>query len=134
MLILILSYLADLIFGQPRNSLHPVNGMGRMIEKLENILNKGKDAKIRQINGAIMAIIVISVTMCIAYLVIEFSKATNNFLGLLVLVYVTYISFTVKGLTKSANDVFERLKRNSLIEARKNLAKIVTRNTKNLDE
>lgn len=105
-----------------------------MIEKLENILNKGKETKIRRINGAFMAFIVIGVTMCIAYVAIEISKATNDLLGLLVSVYVAYISFTVKGLTKSAEDVFEGLKRNSLVVARENLAKIVTRDTKNLDE
>ncbi len=134
MLILILSYLADLIFGQPQNSFHPVRVIGWITEKLENILNKGKDAKIRQINGAIMTFIVIGVTMCIAYLAIEFLKVTNDLLGLLVSVYVAYISFTLNVLIKSADNVFDELKGNSLVAARKNLAKIVTRDTKNLDE
>ncbi len=107
MLILIFSYLADLIFGQPQNSFHPVRVIGWMNEKLENILNKGKDAKIRRINGAIMTFIVIGVTMCVAYLVVEFSKVINDLLGLLVSVYVAYISFTLKVLIKSADDVFD---------------------------
>ncbi len=134
MLILILSYLADLIFGQPQNSLHPVRAIGWMIEKFENKFNNGQSIMTGRLKGAAMAIIVIGVTMCLAYVAIEISKTLNLLLGLIISVYIAYTSFTVRELIKAANKVFEGLKENSLVAARKNLAKIITRDTKNLDE
>lgn len=136
MLILVLSYFADLIFGQPEKFPHPIRAIGWMIEKFENKFNKfdKDDAMIGILKGAVSAIIIIVITMCAAYTAIEISKSLNYYFGLVVSVYIAYVSFTVRELIKAANDVFKALEENSLATARKNLAKIVTRDTKNLDE
>jgi len=146
--ILVLSYLADLIFGQPEKFFHPVRIIGWMTEKSENKFNnrqsilarrlKGANNRqsilARRLKGAVMAVTVIGITMCLAYVAIEISNALNPLLGILVSVYIAYTSFTIRELINAADDIFKALDKNSLVVARKNLAKIVTRDTKNLDE
>ncbi len=148
MFILVLSYLADLIFGQPEKFFHPVRIIGWMTEKSENKFNnrqsilgrrlKGANNRqsilARRLKGAVMAVTVIGITVCLAYVAIEISNALNPLLGILVSVYIAYTSFTIRELINAADDIFKALDKNSLVVARKNLAKIVTRDTKNLDE
>jgi len=146
--ILVLSYLADLIFGQPEKFFHPVRIIGWMTEKSENKFNnrqsilgrrlKGANNRqsilARRLKGAVMAVTVIGITVCLAYVAIEISNALNPLLGILVSVYIAYTSFTIRELINAADDIFKALDKNSLVVARKNLAKIVTRDIKKIEE
>jgi len=134
MLILILSYLTDLIFGQPEKfKFHPVRMIGKLIEIIDLRINKNDNALTGKIKGALTAIFVIAITMSVAYLLIKISTEINPYLGLIVSVYIAYASFTVKELIKAAYNVFNEIDKN-LDNARKNLQKIVTRKTENLSK
>lgn len=134
MLLLISSYLADLVFGDPEGFFHPVRLIGRLVNILESRLRKKSNRRTEQVKGVILTFLVVSVTVTLTYLSIEFFKRLNSFIGALAWVYIGYTTISVKDLNVKAKDILKELEDNSLVEARKKLSKIVSRDTKDLDQ
>lgn len=114
---LLVSYLADLVFGDPERLPHPVRGMGKMIGFLDNRLTRSR------MSGVILAFIVIGVSACLAYLLVRLHPFLEIYLG--------YTSLSIKDLQVKARAI---MKDGSIAEARKYLSMIVGRDTQNLDE
>jgi len=134
MLLLISSYLADLVFGDPEGFFHPVRAIGRLINILESRLRKNDNRRREQIKGVILAFLVVGLTTIFTYLLIESFKKLSPFIGSLVWVYIGYTTISVKDLNTKAKDILRELKNNSIVEARRKLSKIVGRNTQDLDQ
>jgi adenosylcobinamide-phosphate synthase len=133
--LLISSYIADLIFGDPEWFPHPVRGIGKLIELLDKILNKEETRWIGRIKGIILAFIVIGISGFLAYLFITIARKINPILGTLAGVYLGYTALSIKDLFIKAKAIFEKLlKADSLAEARIKLSQIVGRDTQNLSE
>lgn len=134
MFLLVFSYLADLVFGDPERFFHPVRAIGKLINILESRLRKKSSRKREQIKGVILTFSVVGVTVILTYLLIESFKKLNPFLGALVWVYIGYTTISVRDLNVKAKDILRELKNNSIVEARRKLSKIVGRNTQDLDQ
>lgn len=134
MLLVISSYIADLIFGDPEGFPHPVRGMGRLISLLDNRL-RGNGGKWKErIKGAILALFVVGISVCFAYLFIEFSKGLSPLLGNLAWVYLGYCSLSIKDLGVKAKAILKEVEKDSIVEARRQLSRIVGRDTQNLSK
>ncbi len=134
MFLLISSYVADLIFGDPEWFPHPVRGIGKLINLLDKWLNKGDDIWIGGIKGTVLALIVIGISGGFAYLAIRFAWKLNPFIGGLVWVYIGYTTISVRDLFAKVRAILEKLVSNSLVEARLKLSQIVGRETQDLSE
>lgn len=133
--LIIFSYIADLVFGDPEWFPHPVRGMGRLINVLDYRLNNKKDLMwIGRIKGLIAALLVIGISGGIAYLLIKFLGKLNSFLGILSGIYLGYTTLSVRDLFAKAKAIHDKLITNSLAEARLKLSKIVGRDTETLTE
>jgi len=134
MLLLISSYVADLIFGDPEWFPHPVRLMGRLISFLDNRLRGHSGWRRERIKGVILAFLVIGISTAFAYLFIEVPKRLDPFLGSLAWIYLGYTTLSTKDLRVKAKEILEKIEENSLIEARKKLSKIVGRDTQDLSK
>ena len=130
----LLAYLSDLIFGDPEWFPHPVRGIGSLINFLEKRLNVKPEPWAGRIRGAILALIVVGTSAFLAYLFIKLSGRMNPFLGSFVWIYLGYAALSVKDLRVKALAVLKELKSNSLKEARRQLSRIVGRDTQGLSE
>lgn len=138
--------MADLIFGDPEWFPHPVRVMGRLISFLENRLraNAGKWVDpirnqrlangVERIKGIMLIFTVVGISASFAYLSIELLRKLNPFLGSLAWVYLGYTTLSIKDLRVKAREILKELEKDSLIEARKKLSKIVSRDTQNLSK
>jgi adenosylcobinamide-phosphate synthase len=132
--LLISSYIADLIFGDPERFPHPVRWMGKLINLLDKGLNKKGAFWIRRIKGAVLAFAVIGISAYSAYLLLELSKRLNPFLHYMAWIYIGYTTISVKDLQVKAKAVYKELKKDDILKARKKLSRIVGRDTQELSE
>lgn len=127
LLVLFLAVLLDVIFGEPRNAVHPTVWMGKVIARL-------KDRKTRngRIYGAAIFFLVVALFTVPAYLLMLAIRgdAVALFLGAVLL----KTAFSWKALPGHAAPIAELVDRSELDKARKKLARIVGRDTTGLDE
>jgi len=98
MFLLIYSYIADLVLGDPEWFPHPVRGIGKLINLLDSQL-RGKNTKWKErIKGVILTFVVVVISICIAYLFLDISRKLNPLLGSLVWIYLGYTTISIKDL------------------------------------
>ena len=128
---LIIGYVLDLIFGDPRNWPHPIVGFGNMISLGTKKLNHGKH---RIAKGALMSLGLIILVY------ISFLLLSNFILGLDKWAFIALTSIFVfyglanRSLLQEGYDVFKHLEDKGLEAGRKRLSWIVGRDTKELSE
>jgi len=128
------SYIVDLLFGDPEGFPHPVRGMGKLINLIENVLNKKGAFWIKRIKGIVLACIIIGISAYSACLLIKLSRRLNPFLYHLAWVYIGYTTISVKDLQIKARAIYKELKEGDIFKARKELSRIVGRDIQDLSE
>lgn len=131
-LIIAIGFVLDLIFGDPEWSWHPVRIIGRLIERLETKLNKGKTNK--KLSGVALVILVVGLTIFCVWGSLGIAKVIHPVLYYVVSVLFIYFALSIKDLAVEANKVYKALKMGNIKEARRNLSMIVGRDTDKLDE
>ncbi len=145
MFLLVFSYIADLIFGDPEWFPHPVRGMGKLISFFESKLRGSGDKRIARakgvlskpnvrLQGAILTIVVVGISASSAYLFITIAGRLSPGLGNLAWIYLGYTTLSVKDLRVKAKKVLKEAEKDALVEARIQLSQIVGRDTHNLDK
>lgn len=134
MFLLIYAYVADLIFGDPERFPHPVRGMGKLINLLDKRLNTGNTVWLKRIKGIILAFVVVGVCVCFTYIILKLAKKINPILGNFVWVYLGYTTLSVKDLQVMAKAIYREIERDDIFKARKELSRIVGRDTKDLNK
>ncbi len=134
MFLLISSYLTDLVFGDPEWFPHPVRWIGRLISFLDNKLRKTGSKQTERIKGGMSAFIVVVTSTYLAYLFIALSRKLNPFLGGLAWIYLGYVTLSIRDLQVKAKAVLNEIEKDSIIGARRQLSKIVGRDTQNLSK
>jgi len=129
-----LSYLLDLIIGDPYWFPHPVKGMGRFITFWEKKLRKGKKGHILRIKGVILTAIVVGVSVFSAYILLYFAGEINYILKIIVWIILGYTSLAVKDLFLHVRPILESIKNKDIEDTRKRLSLIVGRDTQDLSK
>jgi len=132
--LVLFSYIVDLLFGDPEWLPHPVRWIGRLISFLDRILRGNRDIWIERMKGVTAVLIVVGVSACSAYLFIFLMERSNPFLGNLVSIYVGYVCLSIKDLRIKGMAIMKELKENDIFKARRELSKIVGRDTDSLSE
>lgn len=131
-LIIVIAYALDLVFGDPQWHWHPVRTIGRLIERLERKLNTDKANKI--FSGVAMTFLLVGLAMLCVWLALGIAKFMHPFLyGILSIIFI-YFALSVRSLAVEANKVYGALKNKNVKAARKYLSMIVARDTQKLDE
>ncbi|MDO8734681.1 MAG: adenosylcobinamide-phosphate synthase CbiB [Elusimicrobiota bacterium] len=129
---IVIAYIADLIFGDPRWFPHPVKLIGKTVEILEIFLRK--IFKNKKTGGAVLAFLIIGGTFYVTFLIVKLSTTFNFYFGVGISTFLIYTSLSVKDLKVEGLEVYRALKKNDLNIAREKLSMLVGRDTKNLNE
>ena len=124
-----ISFILDLIFGDPEKIRHPVQIIGKMITFLEKKLygKKGSFA-----GGVVLGILVVASTFFVMYGFVELTKIVKV-LEILE-IYLMYTVFSVKSLAREGKRVYKILKLGNLKVAREKLSYLVSRDTEKMDK
>ena len=131
--------------GDPEGFAHPVKGVGKLINFFDNSLRGDRSKPLHQnlwcggkwverLKGVILTIVVVGISTSLAYLFIEATRRLNPFLGSLAWIYLGYAVLSIKDLRVKAREVLKEVEKNSLSKAKKELSKIVGRDTQDLSK
>lgn len=128
-------FILDMIFGDPHGFPHPVRLMGGLISELEKRLldmeNRNPDRELK--NGKLLAAAVLLSVSAVSSAVFIAAYFAHPILGACAEAFMTYQILAAKGLKSESMKVFDRLERDDLSGARKEVSMIVGRDTDNLD-
>ena len=128
-------FILDMIFGDPHGFPHPVRLMGGLISALEKRLldmgNRNPDRELK--NGKLLAAAVLLSVSAVSSAVFIAAYFAHPIFGACAEAFMTYQILAAKGLKSESMKVFDRLERDDLSGARKEVSMIVGRDTDNLD-
>ncbi|MBC8552897.1 MAG: cobalamin biosynthesis protein CobD [Candidatus Brocadiales bacterium] len=127
-----IAFLLDILIGDPRWFPHPVRMIGVCIEYTEKILRKLVPSE--RVAGIFLTLIIVVGTYLATYLFLRFFYELRWSLGILVSIIIIFFSLSTRDLLRETGNVLNALKSGNLQKARKNLSRIVGRDTHNLNE
>ncbi len=131
--LLIIAVVIDIIIGDPQLYPHPVVMMGKVINLLEIRLRKVVKRKVTEkMAGLFLVIIMIILTFSLTFYILKLANYLNDYLGLIITVFLLSTTIAIKGLVKAGKKIYQALKEENITLARRELAKVVGRDTKNL--
>ena len=132
---IIIAYVLDLIFGDPRVPWHPVCLIGRLISWLEGHLyvEKGSPSQQKR-RGAFLAALTITVTGMVSMMIWLIAMHLNRYLGMVTGGIMGFFCISVKDLRIESMKVYADLSGKDLKAARYDLSMIVGRDTQELDQ
>lgn len=135
-LILIISIIIDILFGDPRNRYHPVAWIGKMTKYFIPKLKIDKDHKkeFEKKRGTVFTVFFVLSSVIFIHLSLSFLCHYYYFIFFIVSVYLLYSSISIKNLENHINMILDALRKKDIIDARKKLSMIVGRDTKDLEE
>jgi len=125
---LITGFILDITLGDPMWLPHPIVGFGKLIGWCEKKLNQGTNQTAK---GAIMTIALVGSIFVLSYYILAFSAHLYISLNLILSSFAVFYCLSGLTLRREVSLVFDALKE-SLYKGRKQLARIVGRDTKNL--
>jgi len=131
-----ISYILDLILGDPHNLPHPVRLIGSVVSLAEKFIRKllPKNKKYEIIGGLLLVLLISFLSFTIPFYMLLIAEKINHNLKLIIEIYFCYKLIAVKSLKKESMKVYYSLKENNIENARLMLSYIVGRDTKQLDE
>ena len=127
-----IAFLLDIMIGDPRWFPHPVRMIGVCIEYCERVLRRLIPSE--QVAGIFLTFIIVIGTYLVTYQLLVFFYQIRWSLGILVSIIIIFFSLSTRDLLKETGNVLNALKSGNLKQARMNLARIVGRDTQNLNE
>lgn len=131
-LFLISAVLMDLLLGDPRWLPHPVVGIGRLISALERSLRRL--IRNERLAGVLLLSSVVGTTALLAFLLLKGASAIHAYLGVALAAVLAWTCLAARSLQRESGLVADRLVAGDLEGARHYLARIVGRDTADLDE
>lgn len=131
-----LSFVLDLLLGDPEKLLHPVVVMGKAISRLEKILRAGfpKTPKGERTAGFVLALLLPVGTLTVTILALWAVGLIHPILRFALGVFWGWQALALKGLNTESKRVYTALTTGTIEEARKAVSRIVGRDTQRLDE
>jgi adenosylcobinamide-phosphate synthase len=128
------AYLLDQIAGDPEWFPHPVRIIGCAISKGESALRRpGQTSNFELVSGAVLTITIVTATHSMTALFLKFAQKRSVFAGALAELFLAWTCIAARNLQQEATAVTDALHQDNLLLARKRLARIVGRDTENLD-
>jgi len=129
------SYALDWLIGDPKWMPHPVRAMGWAITNGERILRRlDSGRRWELVTGGTLAVIVTATSALVAWRAIRMAYAREHTLGLLFEIWLGSACLATRNLLDESAQVIRTLDSGDLASARRQLARIVGRDTASLDE
>lgn len=133
---LIIAFILDLIFKDPKNIPHPVVYIGRLIKYGELFLRKifRKGAAAETIAGTILTLFVVIISFIVPYIILSIFYSINMVLGIVIEIFICYQILALGSLKEAGMKVYAELYTNNIEQAKEKLSHIVGRDTANMNE
>jgi len=128
---LIVGYLLDLLLGDPDNWPHPVRVFGNLIAKGEKFLNNNNG---RFLKGMLLAVLLTVSSFFFFFYLNYFLLAINKWIYIFINSIFVWYGLANKALITEGQNVFQVLEKQGLEAGRKQLSRIVGRDTSQLTE
>ncbi|MFB2863972.1 adenosylcobinamide-phosphate synthase CbiB [Aeromonas sp. MdU4] len=129
-----LSFLLDLMLGDPPHWPHPIRWIGQLICLLQNWLRRHCHSERALYGaGALLWVATVGITYLVTWGLIALLTAIHPWLGLAATVWLTYTILAARCLRDAAMAVYRALQSGSIEESRRQLSYIVGRDTASLD-
>ena len=140
--ILFIATLIDITIGEPPNRIHPVVLIGRIInfftKMIKNASRNRKEKEKEDFEKVMGSILALGLTVMVSVVVYYISMQSLVLLGTIFFVILSAAilktTFSIKAMDNHIKEILVELDKNDLDKARKNLSKIVSRDTRNLSE
>ncbi|MCX5706754.1 MAG: adenosylcobinamide-phosphate synthase CbiB, partial [Candidatus Omnitrophica bacterium] len=132
--LILISYIADFVFGDPQWFPHPVRLMGGFISFLEKTLNGSEHKTIQRFYGAVTVLGVIAISGICAYALIELAGELHPIAAKIAWIFLAYTTLSTRDLVIHARAVWRMLAINDIEGARKKLSLMVGRDTEKLSQ
>jgi adenosylcobinamide-phosphate synthase len=129
LLAIALAYVADLLLGDPMWLPHPVVGFGKMVSSLEKRMNRGKYLLAK---GLAMAVFAIALVYGVFFVMDDALQHVGNIVYILFTAVALFFVLANRTLINEGRMVFDQLERNGVEAGRKQLSRIVGRDTSQL--
>lgn len=130
LLVLLVGWIADLVMGDPERLPHPIVWFGKAIAWFERLLNKGRG---RRVKGIITALLLIGIVYASMFFLLRWIDGVDKYAGMAVKAILVFYCLAGTTLIREVKKVFAAVDR-SLEEGRKQVARIVGRDTLELSE
>lgn len=136
LLAVLAGFCADLMFGDPAVSWHPICLIGRLIAGLERLIRRAfpKTKRGELAGGFVEAVLVILISAGIPALLLAAAYGLSFWLGVAVEAVMCFFLFAVKSLKSESMNVRKALESQGLEAGRTAVARIVGRDTQSLSE
>ena len=131
-----LGFIMDLLFGDPYWLPHPIRLIGNLIAQAEKLFYKDgkRDQKKEYRGGGMTVLTVLLVTGLVTCILLFAAYRLHPLLGAGIEMIMTYQILAIKSLKDESMKVYDRLKHETLEDARHAVSMIVGRDTQNLTE
>lgn len=131
-----LSFVLDLLLGDPEKLLHPVVVMGKAISRLEKILRAGfpKTPRGERAAGFVLALLLPVGTLAVTSAALWAVGLIHPVLRFALGVFWGWQALALKGLNTESKRVYTALTTGTIEDARRAVSRIVGRDTQRLDE
>lgn len=134
MTLIIAAFLLDLLLGDPYHWPHPVKWIGNFISWfLERFTENKTDQEKYRLGILLWAVTVLGTGLATSIL-LRVSFWLHPFVGSLCYIYLAYTTLATKSLAIEGKKVYQKLKLEGIVPARKQVAMIVGRDTSELTE
>lgn len=133
-LIMILGYVMDLVFGDPYWFPHPVRFIGKLISKTEKFIRKhAKSEESLKYWGILMWLVPVVTTAIVTALIVKIANF-NKYVEIFVSAFIIYTTLSTKCLKDEATKIYKVLETGDIKKSRVQLSYIVGRDTTNLSQ
>lgn len=133
-LIMILGYVMDLVFGDPYWFPHPVRFIGKLISKTEKFIRKrAKSEESLKYWGILMWLVPVVTTAIVTALIVKIASF-NKYVEIFVSAFIIYTTLSTKCLKDEATKIYNVLETGDIKKSREQLSYIVGRDTTNLSQ
>ena len=133
-LIMILGYIMDLVFGDPYWFPHPVRFIGKLISKTEKFIRKhAKSEESLKYWGILMWLVPVVTTALVTSLIVKIASF-NKYVEIFVSAFIIYTTLSTKCLKDEATKIYKVLETGDIKKSRVQLSYIVGRDTTNLSQ
>ena len=133
-LLVLSSYITDLLLGDPRWFPHPVKAIGWLINFLESLLRKNQTKWLEQLKGVILVLVVVGASGLSVHLLIQYAVRLRPILGKIIWIFFAYTTLAAKDLYIHGRAVLKNLKAEKIEAARRKLSLMVGRDTRLLSK
>jgi len=132
---LTIAYAMDWVIGDPKGYPHPVRIIGRAISFLEQRWLCENDTPLKQrFKGGMLMLLIVGGTALSIWAIVRMAGWVHPILSIGVTVFFAYTTLATRSLHDEVKGVIETLKKRDLIQARKEVGCLVSRDTDQLDE